>query len=112
MKAGRKNWDARPIFQVGPKGCSRHWIDRLASVGREVILQSGADTNDRMRIAEVVRYTSETCSGIPLQDMVIGLGADLLPDEANAAAREQVHLNLYGDSRCALGFVAMRLEPP
>ena len=37
------------------------------------------------------------------------LGADLLPDEADANARVQVYRAFYGADICARGFVAMRL---
>ena len=43
--------------------------------------------------------------------MVVELGADLLPDVADARARVQIYESLYGD-RCFRGFVAMRIEWP
>ena len=61
IKEGRKKWEARALFDDEANGGRRNWIDKLATVGREVVLQSGAGTNDRVRIAEVRRYTPESC---------------------------------------------------
>ena len=108
IKDRRKKWEARPLFNDEAKGGRRSWIDALAIVGREVVLQSGAGTNDRVRIAEVRRYAD----GDPLYNMVAALGSDLLPDVADTRARMRVYEGLYGNSRCAKGFVAMRLEFP
>ena len=100
-------WEARPLFD----GLGRQTIyDKLAVVGNCAILQSGADTNDRVHIAEVRRYTPKGPS-YPLQDMVAELGADLLPDVHDSRARAKIYESLYGD-RCARRFVAMRLEWP
>ena len=71
IKEGRKKWEARALFDDEANGGRRNSIDKLATVGREVVLQSGAGTNDRVRIAEVRRYTSESCSSYPLHDMAI-----------------------------------------
>ena len=111
IKERRKIWEARPMFHDDTKGGNRHHIDKLASVGRTVVLQSGARTNDRVSIAEVRRYTPDNCSS-PLRDMVEELGAELLPDDADASVRERVYTNLYGSVRCSKGLVAMRLEWP
>ena len=86
--------------------------DKLAAVGRAVVLQSGANTNDRMRIAEVRRYTPVGIE-FPVRRMVEELGADLLPDApVDTIARMEVYHALYGVQRCARGFVAMRLVWP
>ena len=75
------------------------------------MLQSGADTNDRVQIAEVRRYTTNPWKGLSaVHDMVVELGSELLPDAADVNARVKVHESLYGAVRCARGFVAMRLE--
>ena len=73
------------------------------------MLQSGANTNDRVRIAEVRRYTSDDYAG-PLQQMADDLGTALLPDAPDdTAPRRQVYIDLYAD-QCVGGFVAVRLE--
>ena len=99
IKSRRKRWEARPLVRDNnrPSLCAQ-----LATVGRTVVLQSGAGTNDRVCIAEVRRYAS-------VHDMVAELGADLLPDQTD---RVQVYRDLYGDLGCGRGFVAMRLEWP
>ena len=74
------------------------------------MLQSGANTNDRVRIVEVRRYIPHGSSH-PLLDMVVELGADLLPDVADTGARARIYESLFGD-RCLRGFVAMRIEWP
>ena len=83
--------------------------NKLAAVDNHVILQSGANTNDRVRIVEVRRYTPEAGSD-PLQRMVADLGESLLPDALGIAGRIEVYTSLYGSQRCASGFVAMRLQ--
>ena len=112
IKDRRKKWEARPLLNDEAKGGRRSWIDALATVGREVVLRSGAGTNDRVRIAEVRRYAPDPRHGDPLYNMVAALGSDLLPDVAGMRARMRVYEDLYGHSRCAKGFVAMRLEWP
>jgi hypothetical protein len=108
IKDRRKLWEARPLFD----GSGRQTIyDKLAAVGNSAVLQSGAGTNDRVRIAEVRRYIPQGLSH-PLEDMVDELGADLLPDVAETRARAQIYESLYGDRRCARGFVAIRIEWP
>ena len=107
IKDRRKLWGARPLFD----GSGRQTIyDELAVVGKAAVLQSGARTNDRVRIAEVRRYIPQGLS-YPLQDMLVELGADLLPDVADTRARAQIYESLYGN-RCFRGFVAMRIEWP
>ena len=107
IKDRRKLLEARPLFD----GSGRQAIyDKLAVVGNAAVLQSGAGTNDRVRIAEVRRYIPQGLS-YTLQDMVVELGADLLPDVADTRARAQVYETLYSD-RCVRGFVAMRIEWP
>ena len=102
MKDRRKVWEARPLFN----DTGRQTIyDKLAVVGNAAVLQSGAGTNDRVRIAEVRRYDS-------VQDMVAELAAGLLPDHADARSRVEAYESLYGPDACARGFVAMRLEWP
>ena len=44
--------------------------------------------------------------------MLADLGADLLPDVADDSAGIEIYESLFGIQRCALGFVAMRLEWP
>ena len=56
------------------------------------------------------RYIPQGLSD-PLQDMVVELGADLLPEVVDTRARAQVYETLYND-RCVRGFVAMRIEWP
>ena len=108
IKDRRKLWEARPLFD----GSGRPTIyNKLAVVGNAAVLQSGANTNDRVRIAEVRRYIPDGLS-YPLQDMVAELGGDLLPDSADTEARAKIYESLYGIDRCARGFVAMRLEWP
>jgi len=108
IKDRRKLWEARPLFD----GSGRQTIhDKLAVVGNAAVLQSGAGTNDRVCIAEVRRYVPQGLS-YPLDDMVVELGADLLPDVADTKGRAQIYESLYGFHRCARGFVAMRLEWP
>ena len=108
IKERRKLWEARPLFD----GSYRQTIyDKLAVVGNAAILQSGAGTNDRVRIVEVRRYVPRGMS-YPLEEMVVELGADLLPDVANTRGRAEIYESLYGFQRCARGFVAMRLEWP
>ena len=108
IKERRKLWEARPLFD----GCYRQTIyDKLAVVGNAAVLQSGAGTNDRVRIAEVRRYTPQGLS-YPLQEMVVELGADLLPDVPDDRSRIKVYESLYGFERCARGFVAMYFEWP
>ena len=109
IKSRRKSWEARPLFD-GSGAQTIH--DKLAAVGRVVVLQSGANTNDRVRIAEVRRYTPVGIE-FPVKRMVADLGADLLPDAPDdTIARMKVYQALYGVERCARGFVAMRLEWP
>ena len=107
MKNRRKVWEARPLFDCSGQ---QTIYDKLAVVGNAAVLQSGAGTNDRVCIAEVRRYIPQGLS-YPLEDMVVELGADLLPDVADTRARAQVYESLYGD-RCTRGFVAMRIEWP
>ena len=74
-------------------------------------LQSGADTNDRVHIAEVRRYTTSLWKDASaMHTMVAELGSGLLPDAADANARVNIYESLCGAVRCARGFVAMRLE--
>ena len=83
-------WEARPLFD----GSGRQTIyDKLAVVGNAAVLQSGACTNDRVRIAEVRRYNPQGLS-YPLQVMVVELGADLLPDVPDDRARIKVYESL------------------
>ena len=77
--------------------------DKLATVGRQVILQSWpagrtrkADTS-LWRVAEVRRYASA-------RDMVSELAA--------GCHRLEAYTDLYGQNACARGFVAMRLGQP
>ena len=108
IKDRRKLWEARPLFDGSFRQTK---YDKLAVVGNTAILQSGAGTNDRVRIAEVRRYFPQGLE-YPLNVMLQELGADLLPDVADARARATIYECLYGFQRCASGFVAMRLEWP
>ena len=113
IKSRRKLWEARPLVDSKARGWQPSIFNKLAQVGRTVVLQSGAGTNDRVRVAEVRRYTSGTDAGASaVQDMVVELNADLLPDVVGARERAEVYTDLYGHQRCAGGFVAMRLEWP
>ena len=97
----RQGWEARAIFRNNNRGRGQSHDDKLATLGRQVILQSAratgririADTS-LCRIAEVRRYTS-------VQEMVSELVADL------PSARD--YIKLY-DTGCLRGCVAMRLE--
>jgi hypothetical protein len=92
IKERRKLWEARPLFD----GSYRQTIyDKLAVVGNAAMLQSGAGTNDRVRIVEVRRYVPRGMS-YPLEEMVVELGADLLPDVANTRGRAEIYESLYG----------------
>ena len=109
---GRKVWEARPIYKDDTRNLKQSIFDQLAMVGRVVVLQSGAGTNDRMRIAEVRRYIKSDKRPSLVRDMVVELGTELLPDTDAVQDRVDTYINLYGTSRCQLGFVAMRLEWP
>ena len=92
IKDGRKLWEARPLFDG-------RWqptiYDKLGVIGNDAVLQSGANTNDRVRIAEVRRYTPQGLS-YPLQEMLAELGTDLLPDVADDRSRVAAYESLYG----------------
>ena len=111
IASGRQRWEARPIFRDNNRGRGQSHDDKLATVGRQVILQRGpgagrprkADTS-LWRVAEVRRYTSA-------KDMVSELAADLLPDKTDDRHCLNAYTDLYGHG-CARGFVAMRLEQP
>lgn len=111
ISSRRQRWEARPIFRDNNRGRGQSNDDKLATVGRQVILQKGpgtgririADTS-LWRIAEVRRYTSA-------QEMVSELAADLLPDWNDDRRRLEAYTDLY-DLGCSRGFVAMRLELP
>lgn len=79
IKSERKQWEAR--FLVNDNNGSRmpSLPNRLAIVGRIVVLQSKADTNDRVRIADALRYVLQGHS-YPLEKKISDLGAALLPD--------------------------------
>jgi hypothetical protein len=104
IASGRQQWEARPMLRDNNRGRGQSHDDKLATVGRQVILQGGpgagrirkADTS-LWRVAEVRRYTSA-------RDMVSELAAGCHCLEAYA--------DLYGHAGCAHGFVAMRLERP
>ena len=85
IRSRRKLWEARPLFDRQSKGGRPSIFGQLGTVGRTVVLQSGANTNDRMRVAEVQRFCADPdASGDPVKDMVLDLGADLLPDAADS----------------------------
>ena len=113
IKRRRKQWEARPLFDKPSKGGRPSLFGKLGNVGRTVVLQSGANTNDRVRVAEVRRFCADPdASGDPVKDMVLELGAALLPDVADPDDRVKVYKELYGAEQCSRGFVAMRLEWP
>ena len=92
LQLKRKLWEARRLFD----GSGRQTIyDKLAVVGNAAVLQNGANTNDRMRIVEVRRYTPRDLS-YPLHKMVVELGADLLPDVPDEESRIKVYESWYG----------------
>ena len=107
----RKTWEARPCRDK----CGRQSIpDKLAVVDRTAVLQSGANTNDYVRIAEVRRYFGDD-SMTPVEQMVVDIGAELLPDAPlDIEARVQEYVACYGRDfdLSSVGFVAMRLEWP
>ena len=111
INSRRQRWEARPIFRDNNRGRGQSHDDKLATIGRQVILEKGrgagririADTS-LWRIAEVRRYTSA-------QEMVSKLAADLLPDRNDDRRRLEAYTDLYGVG-CSRGFVAMRLELP
>ena len=91
------------MYQLSKNGWRESVHMKLGTVGRVARLQSGANTNDRVRIAEVRRYGG-------VKDMVEDLGAQLLPDVVDADSRVKVYQELYDDEgQRARGFVAMRL---
>ena len=106
IKDGRKKWEARPLLRAPDKYdiCRQSVADKLAQVGRAVVLQSGFGTNDRVQIEEVRRFS--------LEEMVRDLGADLLPDATDGKARMAIYRDIYGARRCKGGFVAMRFNWP
>jgi hypothetical protein len=109
IMCGRKQWEARPLCDGSNRAFRQSIFDKLATVGRVAVLQSGFGTNDRMRIIDVRRYRTSFWQGPPaVRTMVVELGVDLLPDEADDNARVKVYESLYGVVRCATGFVAMR----
>jgi hypothetical protein len=109
IMSGRKQWEARPLCDGSNRGFTQSIFDKLATVGRVAVLQSGFGTNHRMRIIDVRRYRESSWKDPPaVRTMVVELGVDLLPDEADANARVKVYESLYGVVRCATGFVAMR----
>jgi len=137
IKSQRKRWEAIPLvrrMKGGGKGAAfAFWEDLdLVTEGRVVKFRSysasyGVPPQLFMRVAEVRFYVPhelleilrsalrffvphERLAVLPQQDMVKELGTDLLPDVADASARVQVYLEIYGADRCACGFVAMRLK--
>ena len=94
------------MYQLSTNGWRESVHMKLGTVGRVARLQSGANTNDCVRIAEVRHYGG-------VEDMVEDLGAQLLPDAADADARVKVYQELYADEdHRSRGFVAMRIEWP
>jgi hypothetical protein len=113
IKDERKKWEARPVFRTVRSGWQQTIFDKLATVGRTVVLQSGAGTNDRMQISEVRRYIADEDVGLhALRNMVRELGTDLLPDTVGEEARIEVYKSIYGELQCSKGFVAMRMQLP
>jgi hypothetical protein len=103
IASGRQRWEARPMLRGNNRGRGPSHDDKLATVGRQVILQSWpagrtrkADTS-LWRVAEVRRYASA-------RDMVSELAA--------GCHRLEAYTDLYGQNACARGFVAMRLGQP
>ena len=56
IKAGRKVWEARPSYQLRKGAWCESSFSQLAAVGRVVVLQSGAGTNDLASVVEFRRY--------------------------------------------------------
>ena len=111
IKSGRKRWKGRPLVERRKDASFAPWrYCHLATEGRVVKFQSGPPPNLVMRVAEVRLFAPNERSSIPPeQAMVMELGTDLLPDEADANARVRVYREIYGAEICAHGFVAMRL---
>lgn len=93
----RKLWEARPLRDGESHGWRQSIYDKLAQVGRIVVLKSGAGTNVFVWIAEVRRYTTDPLRGEDaVRDMVLDLDADLLPDASDHSARVKIYTDLYG----------------
>ena len=104
IKAGRKVWEARPSYQLRKGGWCESSFSQLAAVGRVVVLQSGAGTNDLASVVEFRRYED-------VKVMVGELGIGLLPDSPDSASRVKVYEELYSDvEQRNRGFIAMRLR--
>ena len=102
IKSGRKVWEARPMYERGKDGWHESTYMRLGTVGRVARLQCGVRWGGLVRIAETRDYKN-------VKDMVEDLGAQLLPDAADADARVKVLEELYADEiERGCGFLAMR----
>ena len=106
LEGWEEDFGGAPSLRAPDKDLPYHQshIDKLAQVGRVVLLQSGDGTNDCVQIAEV-----RCCS---MQDMVRDLGADLLPDAIDANERRETYIDIYGARRCMSGLVVMRFKWP
>ena len=105
IKAGRKRWDCRSLYEKRRDGCLHPWkFIHLATKGRYITLVSGPPPFLRMQVAEVRCFLSAKA-------MVEELGDDSLPDDADANARLDSLVKTYGAEVCNFGFVARRLKP-
>ena len=109
IQSGRRRWEGRPMIADNNRGRGPSLEAKLATVGRQVNVQSIPRAGREWyavsvcRVAEVRRYL---CA----QEMVSDLAGDLCPARVEGSRRLQVFIALYGEEACVLGFVAMRLE--
>ena len=105
----RKMWEARPLLDKTGKPSM---FAKLGSVGRIVVLQSGRGTNNVARITEVRKYLGQV-NMPPVKEMLLELGADLLPDSPSSLeARINQYAECYSEGwdLDKMAFVALRLE--
>ena len=109
IMAERKLWEARPLLDKTGKHSK---FAKLGTVGRIVILQSGRGTNSAARITDVRRYLGEVDMP-PIKEMLLDLGAELLPDSPpTLKARISQYAECYSEGwdLDKMPFVALRLE--
>ena len=105
-------WEARPLHDGENRGLRKSIFDKLATVDRVVVPQSGTGTHDHVRFVKVRRYSGHKRSfpAPPLvQEIIDELSVDLLPEVEGTWARVGVHDKLPSTRRRLLCFVAMRL---
>ena len=113
IKSRRKLWEARPIYEKREDGSVKHWrLSGLLTIGRRVLLQSGAPPLLEMRIVDIRYYNPSGTNPrmTPLRSMALELGPDLLPDILCLHGRMAVYHEIYGLELCSHGFVAMKLD--